>query len=337
MPGPTPPSARSPEVARYALRAAIADNEARSEWAEVVELAIEHPKLLVVLGSSLASLYVPKLDAELFVVHVTGDSRTGKTMLTGAAMAAVGNPSQRSRQSVYRTWNMSAQAPGALLKQMGVMPVWLDETKTNQRDAAETASMVFAIVQGEERLRATQSGGLDERTGWDCVVLSTGEARLSNVGAEQGLRKRVLEVAAAARGRGDRAPRARRRGARVRMAAVVDRGGPAAGDSGDAVQQALPAARRARSGRQHLRRSDRARGGLRGRIRRARSTGGRRGPGGRAPPRCARGRDRDRSRARGRGAQRGREAVPGRGGGGAHSRTSSTRTRTRSTSANAGE
>lgn len=183
------------ELAAYGERADVSEDEARAAWAEVIGLARAEPKLVLTLGMPLGSVYTVPLEADAFAVHLTGESHSGKTEAGELAMSTLSS-ARRPHGKLYRTWNMSEQAPANLLKRVGVLPVWFDEAATSGLDNEGFTRLLFRLAQGRARVVADTEGGLregsDER--WTSCVLSTGEARLSTRSGLTGLRRRVLEV-----------------------------------------------------------------------------------------------------------------------------------------------
>lgn len=175
---------------------------AKKAWAGVLQMARYHPKMLLALGMPLGSIYAARLrrppynmGTSTFALHLTGDSARGKTQLAVSAMMTLGDATEKStRSNLYRTWDMSNQAPVALAHQLGVLPVFFDEAATSQKTPEEFTQQLFALAQGTERQRATVTGDLDEVDRWECCVLSTGEMRITAKSGLVGVRRRVQEL-----------------------------------------------------------------------------------------------------------------------------------------------
>lgn len=180
------------------------EERARAQWRGVLQIAA-HPgneKFLLVLGMPLGSLYAARLrrppysmGTGTFALHLTGDSARGKTQAAVTAMMTMGDASEKATEAnLYRTWDMSAQAPIALAHQLGVLPILLDEAATSQKTPEEFTTSLFALAQGTERQRATVKGDLDEVDRWECCLLSTGEMRLTSKSGLVGVRRRIQEI-----------------------------------------------------------------------------------------------------------------------------------------------
>lgn len=191
------------ELRKYGERKG-AEPLAREAWREILQYAAlpGNERLLLILGMPLGSLYAARLrhppyrlTTGTFALHLTGDSAQGKTQAAIAAMMTLGDATEKStRANLYRTWNMSAQAPAALAHQLGILPLYFDEAATSQKSPEEFTQTIFDLAQGTERQRATVTGDVDEVERWECCILSTGEMRLSAKSGLVGVRRRVQEL-----------------------------------------------------------------------------------------------------------------------------------------------
>lgn len=191
------------ELAKYG---AVKGDEASAKeaWREVLHYASlpGNEKLLLVLGMPLGSLYAARLrhapysmGTGTFALHLTGDSAKGKTQAAIAAMMTLGDATEKATTAnLYRTWDMSAQAPVALAHRLGILPLFFDEAATSQRSPEEFTQSLFALAQGTERQRATVTGDVDEVDRWECCILSTGEMRLTSKSGLVGVRRRIQEL-----------------------------------------------------------------------------------------------------------------------------------------------
>jgi len=197
------PRRKFAELAKYGeIRGS--EEDAKKAWRGVLQIAArpENAKLLLALGMPIGSLYAARLrrapysqETATFALHLTGDSAKGKTQLAISAMSSVGDVTEKATEAnLYRTWNMSAQAPIALAHQLGILPVYFDEAATSDKDPEQFTQQLFDLAQGTERQRATVTGDVDEVDRWEACVLSTGEMRLSSKSGLMGIRRRVQEL-----------------------------------------------------------------------------------------------------------------------------------------------
>lgn len=189
------PARGAPWLGAYGRCANLAEEEARRRWTEVYEIAREHPRLAVMLGAALGSVYLAPLGRPSFVVHHVGESTRGKTSALRAAMATVGDP-----DLLVRSWNTTINAISERLEVASILPVALDELAAAGIGELKLETMVFRAAGGVGRSRAGREGGLREDGHWELVILSTGERGLRSASGLSGPAARVLEILAPATG-----------------------------------------------------------------------------------------------------------------------------------------
>lgn len=192
-----------PDLAVYGQRADVDEAVALKAWRTVCRTAMfgldeSQPvasfRMMAVLGFPLGSMYLSRWGNDTFAMHITGESHQGKTEAATMAMAVLGD-ARKPNGALYRTWNMSEQAPVNLMKAVGIVPVFFDEAVTSGQDPEGFNRMLFNLAQGRGRIVANVDGtnrGDNDR--WESCILSTGEMRLSNKSSLTGLRRRVFEV-----------------------------------------------------------------------------------------------------------------------------------------------
>jgi hypothetical protein len=195
VPGELEASPGKEELVVYGDAADVAEDDARREWRNVVDEAAGWPKLAVLLGFPLGALYVTLLkDKQIFTVHVTGESHTGKSESAEMAFQQLGD-ARRPDGRLYRSWNQTAKAPGNVLKQVGVLPVWFDEAANLGLEPDQFTQMLFNLMEGRERKIAGNAGrNVSGTSTWSACVLSTGEARLTIQSGLTGVRRRIMEL-----------------------------------------------------------------------------------------------------------------------------------------------
>ena len=193
-PGIGPVAEWNTELAAYGEVADIDEEVAHKTWIRALKRASRSPKSIIVMGMPIGSVYVEPLKLDNFALHITSESSQGKTESAEIAMSAFGE-ARKPRGRLYRTWDVSEQAPIALFRQVGCMPVWFDETAV-LGDDTRFSTIIFRLAQGTNRMRADAYGGLTEGSSdrWDTCLLSTGEARITTASALSGMQRRVIEV-----------------------------------------------------------------------------------------------------------------------------------------------
>lgn len=178
-------------LAAYGQVADVDEGAARGAWQQVLDKATPHPRLLMVLGAGAFSIYLEPLKRPSFIMHISGDSRRGKTLGERTAMAAYGNP-----DLLVRTWNTTRIAVIERLAIANILPVALDETATAGMKDELMEAIVFGAVTGVGRSRAARGGGLRGEQGWHLTILSTGERRLTSTSGLTGAQARIVQIQA---------------------------------------------------------------------------------------------------------------------------------------------
>ena len=160
-------------------------------WQEIVRTALRHPKVLVTMGAAVISLFLEPLGLRPLILHLTGDTRQGKTRTIELAMAVFGDPMQ-----LVRSWHATRIALTERLAVAGVLPVALDELAAAGLKDDALESVIFGAAGGIGRGRGRKEGGLQRETTWRLTVLSSGERRLTTATGLSGARARVLEMRA---------------------------------------------------------------------------------------------------------------------------------------------
>jgi len=197
VPGPEVVIPSMPELAKYGVRADCTEDEARSAWRTVVEVAESNPRFAATVGFTLGAMYTQQQELSVFLLSIRGDSGFGKTEGAECAMNELGR-ARPPGGALYRTWNNSAQAIGNTVRALGILPLWLDETATFKGKDDEFEALVFELAQGRSRAVANTSFGLVDGSDarWFSCVISTGERGLVSTSDLGGMRRRVLEFPA---------------------------------------------------------------------------------------------------------------------------------------------
>lgn len=113
------------------------------------------------------------VDERTFVIHHWGRSGTGKTALAKFAMSAWGDP-----HLLMMTFNRTKLSFTETFQYIDDVPVLFDELQVSNRD--DILNAIYALVLEQHRMRAGQSGGLQNRAGgWHTVVRTTGEEEIT--------------------------------------------------------------------------------------------------------------------------------------------------------------
>lgn len=90
-------------------------------------------------------------DLKSLLIHLSGDSTTGKTTALSLAVSVAGNPNSGER-SLLRHWNGTLTSVMASLENIHGIPVAFDELSTNTH--SNLTSLVYSLTEGIGRARA---------------------------------------------------------------------------------------------------------------------------------------------------------------------------------------
>lgn len=168
------------------------EHSAREAWKEIADVASRTPKLAVLLGSALGSLYVDPLERQAHVMYLTGDGGKGKTTGLRAAAAVVGNP-----QHVVKLWNTTVNGMGSLAVDRGCLPICLDELGASgfRPDQIETALLRLANG-GNDRTTSQKTGDARYAGKWHSVLICNGNDSIMGQVTNEGVARRLIEIAA---------------------------------------------------------------------------------------------------------------------------------------------
>ena len=165
-------------------------------WQRIVKKHIlRHPPLefALVLGFSamLNAYFSVFTNRDTLVVHIYGDSSTGKTTATRVATSSFGRPTTTDNGLVL-TWNSTANALINQLKGIHGIPIGLDEASMN--GMKDFSKMIYQLAGGEEKARLNADIELREKGTWSGGFISNAEHSLhTKSNQNSGLQVRLPE------------------------------------------------------------------------------------------------------------------------------------------------
>lgn len=128
---------------------------------------------------------------DTLLIHLVGNSTTGKTTASNLAVSAFGKPDSKE-QGLSRTWNGTTNA---IIRSLGGnfgVPLVLDEFSMVRNRSVN--SEVYTIVDGQDKARLSDTIEQRDRPKWATTVISTGEQSIFNKTSNNaGLRVRLLQ------------------------------------------------------------------------------------------------------------------------------------------------
>jgi putative DNA primase/helicase len=130
-------------------------------------------------------------DMDSLVVHIYGNSTTGKTTAAQVAVSPFGRPS-KTKKGLIKSWSATYNAVVALLRDNYGVPVVLDEASMTK--IKDFTPLLYMFSENREKERMTKEGELKEQKSWSTTIISTGEHSLfQKTNENAGLRMRNFE------------------------------------------------------------------------------------------------------------------------------------------------
>lgn len=158
-----------------------------SSWIEsVFEQVRDHPKAIVMLLGSFASVLLNDLKLSPFIIDLSGPTSKGKTTILKVAASVWGNG------HLVSEWNITKVAAERKAAFLNSFPLMLDDTM--KADERQLKSFVYNFSGGRSKGRGSITGTQTEFT-WNNLLLSTGETSLTEYAMQAGgAAARVLPI-----------------------------------------------------------------------------------------------------------------------------------------------
>lgn len=152
--------------------------------------------VLVGLSSALIGMIGKEVSIENPIVHIYGDSSTGKTTAVQLALSSWGNPSLRVN-GIMQTFNETINSLMHNLNNNNGIPMCFDEISMSSVE--DFTSFIYSVSNGKEKGRLINEVGKgyvkSEQRTWNTVIVSTGEYNILERAKENdGLKVRVYAI-----------------------------------------------------------------------------------------------------------------------------------------------
>ncbi len=125
-----------------------------------------------------------------YIFELAGSTSRGKTTALRIAASLWGCPDEH-KPGIFRQWNMTKVAIERYAATMNHLPLFLDDTK--KTDERTVRPIVFQFSSGQGKGRGSLRGA-QASAGWQTVMLSTGEQKLTSFAKDGGSVGRVLSL-----------------------------------------------------------------------------------------------------------------------------------------------
>ncbi len=140
-----------------------------------------------ILAAAVAAPLLRLIKHRIFLIHIWGETRIGKTAALKAALSAWGDP-DRLIASFYATQVGLERLAGFFRD----LPLGVDEKQVDTKLFSE--NLTYMLSMGAGKVRGTKTGGIQPAQTWRTIVITTGEEPLSAVSSHSGMYSRLLEI-----------------------------------------------------------------------------------------------------------------------------------------------
>ncbi|WP_270232493.1 DUF927 domain-containing protein [Staphylococcus warneri] len=145
------------------------------------------PMVMVMLYASLGSVLLREFGLQPFIVEISGSTSTGKTFTLNLVSSVWGT------SDLITTWGSTKNSIEAMASFLNSFPMFKDDTRNTNPKFVANATYNFSS--GESKSRSNINLTLNAKKEWRNILLSTGEASISNMADEKaGVSARVVTL-----------------------------------------------------------------------------------------------------------------------------------------------
>lgn len=172
-----------------AVAAGYHESGTLQEWIEAVKPVRQHPLARAALAAAFAAPLLKLLNQRVFILHLWGPSRGGKTAALKAALSVWGSP-----EDLIASFNATKVGLERLASFYSDLPLGIDERQVVGDKQGFVESLVYLLGLGKGKARGAKNGGLQQFATWRTLAISTGEEPLSREGSAGGIATRTIEL-----------------------------------------------------------------------------------------------------------------------------------------------
>ena len=159
-------------------------------WVNFVKPLREYPVGRLILSAGFAAPLIEVLNQRIFLLHIWGGTRGGKSAACKAAGSIWGNPEEA--QVTFHGTRVGLEQQAAFLSNL---PMVIDEKQVlsgNRQDFLE--SLVYMLGMGKGKARGAKGGGLQEFKTWKTLIITNGEHPITTASSVTGIKTRTVEI-----------------------------------------------------------------------------------------------------------------------------------------------
>ncbi len=159
-------------------------------WKEIVgKIRNDFPFGRLFVSAGFAAPLLKLLSQRVFVIHLWGPSKGGKTAALKAALSIWGDPDE-----LIVNFNSTKVGLERLASYHCDLPLGIDERQAVGDKQGFLEGLVYLLGLGKGKTRGAKSGGLQATLSWRTIALTTGEEPISSESSTAGIHTRVIEL-----------------------------------------------------------------------------------------------------------------------------------------------
>jgi putative DNA primase/helicase len=159
-------------------------------WKEIVgKIRNDFPFGRLFISAGFAAPLLKILSQRVFVIHLWGPSRGGKTAVLKAALSIWGEPDE-----LIVNFNSTKVGLERLASYHCDLPLGIDERQAVGDKQGFLEGLIYLLGLGKGKTRGAKSGGLQNTLSWRTIALTTGEEPISSESSTAGINTRVIEL-----------------------------------------------------------------------------------------------------------------------------------------------
>ncbi|HEX6956281.1 MAG TPA: DUF927 domain-containing protein [Agromyces sp.] len=159
-------------------------------WLELAgHVRDNHFAARLMLSAAFAAPLLSKLQQRVFLIHVWGPSRGGKTAALKLALSVWGEP-----EGLVASFNATKVGLERMAAFYNDLPLGIDEKQVAGDRQGFIESLVYTLGLGKGKVRGGKTGGLQAMQSWRSIVLTTGEEPITAGTSHGGVVSRTVEV-----------------------------------------------------------------------------------------------------------------------------------------------
>ncbi len=157
-------------------------------WVDIMKKAKENTGVRLAMAASFGAPLLHLFKVRTYFIHLYGPSTGGKSAAQSASSSIWMTP-----EEALKTFNATGNSLDFHLDKMNHLPIFLSELQIIKDNQKFIEQLIYKICEGQGKLRGKSNGGLQDKTSWNSITITSGEHPLTSMLSNQGIFTRVME------------------------------------------------------------------------------------------------------------------------------------------------